>query len=212
MKGNAVVWTAAAGTTLFLLAIAALPDGGGGGGGLRTEALPPRGILVPARRTSMSAAEVYPLITAEYQRRFGQRLSRSQALVILAQWAIETTYGKNLWNFNFGNVKPTRAWTGTFVVLTTTEVHRRDGKLVRERWRAPFIAYPTPSAGLKDWMRVLFGSRHGGSRAFVLKADPIGFGRALGNRADGGSGYATARADDYGKAVSAAYRRLNSAV
>lgn len=179
---------------------------------LPMEPLPTNGHYVPPRRTQVRAADVYPWVLSYFDRAFGQRLSKRQAATVLAQWAAETGWGKNTWNNNVGNVKAGRSYTQLFTVLPTWEYHNRGGKMVKERWRAPFRAYNTLSAGVDDWLRVVTGPTHGRSRQFITAADPEGLGRSLGNRSQGGTGYATASPDSYARALRANYDKIASAI
>jgi len=181
------------------------------GDGIPTEPLPTKGTLVLARRTPLTRSEIMGLVIAEYRRRYGSTLTKAQAAVLVAQWGIETGWGRSTFNFNFGNVKAGAGWTGQFVILKTYEYHKRDGVLVKERWRAPFRAYRTPEEGVAAWMGILFGQRHGRSRSYVLAPDPAGFGRSLANVNDGGTGYGTVRADHYASAIRSAHASIMAA-
>jgi len=172
---------------------------------IQTEPFPVGGRRVKAQRTTMTAAAMLQLVIRVYRVEFGAQLTREQAAVLVAQWGVETAWGRATFNWNVGNVKAGKSYTGPYVALLTWEYHRREGRLVKERWIAPFRAYSTADAGVSEWMRVLFSSRHGRSRAYMLARDPAGFGRSLANRADGGTGYATARADKYALAINNAY-------
>lgn len=192
------------------LAAPAAASEAGSSGDVPIEPVPLGGTPVPGRRTPMSVADARRLISAEYRRRFGRDLKRSQVDVLVAQWAVETGFGRSVWNDNFGNVKAGRSWTGPYVLLLTWEWHTRGGVRRKERWRAPFRAYPTPQAGISSWLGILASQRHRGALAHVLSSDPRAFGRALGNVRDGGSGYGTVSAQQYGDSVASAYRKVSA--
>lgn len=210
MKASTTLAIGGGATVLIFSALLGLAAGGSapaadGGSSTRipTEPLPPHGTRVAAKRTVMSARDVARAIRAQYTALTGRALTWEQTRVLAAQWAVETGYGRNVFNYNVGNVKASSGWKGQYTVLLTWE-----WKPDKQRWYAPFRAYPDINAGVRAWLSILLSERHRPALAHALAVHPRQFGAALANRADGGTGYATARASHYGSAVEAAFNKL----
>lgn len=210
-RGNATAWWIMGGTTA-LVALAAMATDTDQYLNVPTEPLPLHGRFVPAKRTPITPANLAPIVIQEFKARTGRSLDKRQIATLLAQWAAETGWGRAVWNHNFGNVKAGRDYTEFFTVLPTWEYHVRNGVLKRERWNAPFRAFNTPDKGVRDWLGILLGKRHGRSLQFILNGDPEGLGRSLGNVNGGGTGYATATPEKYGAALAANYAKIAAAI
>lgn len=110
--------------------VAELMGNGGTGGATGTvarvfnlipeeEEIPSLGQRLPAKKTPMTKEQVASLFL-ETEPELKKPGGRSLA-VLLAHWNLETAGGKQIWQYNFGNVKAT-GWTGDYQYFATNEL------------------------------------------------------------------------------------------
>jgi hypothetical protein len=58
-----------------------------------------------ARRTPVKSADLFTELCQSWWAIFNTVPSKESILLLMSQWALETGYGKAMWNFNLGNVK-----------------------------------------------------------------------------------------------------------
>lgn len=127
-------------------------------------------------------------------------------LVLVAQAALETGWGRSIIRDNSGNssnnlfnIKAGGRWNGQAMSVNTLEY--RDG--VAEKERAAFRAYPSLEQSFDDYVNLIDSGRYRDARASA--ADPDAYLKALQN-----AGYATD--PQYADKVSSIYRQLAQAV
>ena len=129
--------------------------------------------LVPAVRTSCTAAEMYAAL------RGASGLTRAQVLVLLAQSAFETGRWGSMWCWNFGNAKHVPGDGRDYYQIRCNEIING-----REVWFEPpdpatsFRAFPTIDAGCADYLALL-EHRFAAAWPAVLAGDPAAFSHEL---------------------------------
>jgi hypothetical protein len=133
---------------------------------------------------------------------FGNQPSKEQIAILMAQNDLETGHRKSMWNYNIGNIKAFKEWTGDYFNLTGDEVLK--GKTVSVK-DMRFRAYPSLIEGVKDYIKLLSTSqRYASAWQHILHPDPAAFSKALKQ-----GGYYTASESDYTKLMSSLYSNFN---
>lgn len=92
--------------------------------------------------TSTTATAVFGALTAAWEKLFAETPSPDSIAVLVAQWALETSWGKTCWNWNLANIKASpgddldHTYYPCWEVLTRADAHaaaanpgvRSDGK------------------------------------------------------------------------------------
>lgn len=151
---------------------------------------------VQPSRTRLAGEDAKSSIIRGWNIVFGEEPPESAVNILLAQFALETSYGSDMFNYNFGGVKgtsPAGLTTGynTFEVIKGEKINMRDY----------FRAYRSADEGAWDWISFL-------QEKFPLalekakEGDPKGYVKKLKDR-----GYFTADLDLYTSAVLIRYNR-----
>lgn len=155
---------------------------------------------IPDQKTQVSTAQVADALFGAWERYFGSRPSVESICVLLAQWGIETGFGKSMHCFNLGNVKSKegdgRDYTffacneilsapqAAKMVCSTAKITKDlgDGNVII--WFYPnhpgcrFRAFHTLSEGADDYLKLLV-TRFATAWPSVVAGDPRGFSKAL---------------------------------
>ena len=165
----------------------------------------PKGKLVEYRSTRTSFTAAAAAIKAAWKKRIGSPLVDAQAAVLVGQWGMETAGGHSFWNYNPAGVKAYTGWTGSWVIMRTTEYAspeaRQCGHSCLTWVMSPFRAFDTLEKGIENWISLLTGSRHGVGKPYILAGDFMGYAKAIGPASQGGSNYFTASPERYGKGL-----------
>lgn len=143
---------------------------------LRTEQV--SGTYVPTKRTTVTPAELREALRRSLEAR-GVNASEHALTGLVAMSAHETGQWASCWNYNFGNVKASKSWTGQFVCLRNVwevlngvtrwfspsgETVGKDGPLKGEEWAVPpghpqtrFCAFATIDEGLVGFLDKMLG-------------------------------------------------------
>lgn len=76
---------------------------------------------LPATITPATALQAWEAMGAAWTSATGHAPSRATLACLVAQWALETGWGKQMRCFNIGNVKATPKWEGDFAYFATSE-------------------------------------------------------------------------------------------
>lgn len=138
-------------------------------------------------RTPMTSAEAQLHLHLAYREVVGKAPDSRTLSLLLAQWALETGRGENMWGFNFGGIKSRDGGA----MLETQESYGTNRQQLAQRFRT----YRNALEGACDYVQILVGTfpkafcaLHGGNaREFVW---------ALWD-----SGYFTGNRDEYAHAI-----------
>jgi flagellum-specific peptidoglycan hydrolase FlgJ len=139
-------------------------------GFLPSEAPSARGIFLETpkgKRTPMSALEARLHLELAYSATFGIQPSDQTLSRMVAQWALETARGAQMWSYNFGGLKAGKGG----VSLQTRESYGTSERQVTE----PFRTYRSAAEGARDYVKTLFATfpksfsslHHGTAQEFV---------------------------------------------
>lgn len=159
---------------------------------------------LPATLTPVDPVELAAALGRAWRARFGLDAERKQLLVLVAQWAFETGWGKWCRNYNLGNVKRVKGDGRSWCYFRCNEII--GGK---EVWFDPphpacaFRAFDTLDEGAADYLGTL-------SRNFahawpaVVAGDPADFAHRLKQ-----SRYYTASEEVYARSLVSIVRTLD---
>lgn len=106
--------------------------------------------------TSSSTKEQFINDWMEAAQMAGKRLGNSPE-VLLGQWGNETGWGKNLHDFNAGNIQAGAGYTGNTVI-------RGDNHADGSAYQTQFRSYANPMEFAEDFVKVLSSDRYSGAR------------------------------------------------
>jgi len=153
---------------------------------------------VPAKTTQMKPGEAKTAIEGALG--VGPGANSPLVDMLLAHWAHETRKGVDMYNYNFGGVKPGKGYTGQTTVLRTDEGYGASKHTIRDRFRA----FDTPLAGAQDYVNRLTKQWPGALEA-AKAGNPEGFVDALRR-----GGYFTGDPKVYEKAIRSFYKEFHS--
>lgn len=183
-----------------------------------------------AKRTPVTAPAMLAAMTDAWRRYFGGEPRPESIRLLVAQWAIETGWGRSMVAFNVGNVKAARTDADyDFCYFTTWEImpvaqaeayvrdnpktaiitgHTNNGRHARVELHPDdpgcrFKALPTLAAGCFEHLELVHG-RFAQSWPAILTGDPAAFAHALKVQ-----GYYTAPESDYARAVGQIFTMLS---
>lgn len=122
-----------------------------------------------AQLTSSATKEAFVTNWLDAARSAGQQLGVSPN-VILGHWAVETNYGKSLYDNNPGNIQAGSNYTGNTTVRGDTHA---DGSAYQTQFRA----YASPQDFAADYVKLLQNPRYAAARN--TNDDPMAFGGGL---------------------------------
>jgi len=122
--------------------------------------------------TKLTPAQAAKALASGYQTVVGVAPSKAILDLLLAQWAVETTEGKNIHNYNFGNIKRSDD-DDYYQTFTATEVV--NGKTIKQKMQ--WAAYLTPEDGAAAYVRKLQQKDHWW--AGLQSGDAVAFNDAL---------------------------------
>lgn len=126
---------------------------------------------VPDALTPCTVQELYAALTDAWTERFKAPPSRASMLVLIAQWAEETGWGKSMHCYNIGNAKHVHGDGRAWCTFPCTE--RLEGVVVKldpPDVGCRFRAYPSLAAGAGDYL-VSLTERFAGAWPAVLAGD-----------------------------------------
>jgi hypothetical protein len=120
-------------------------------------------------RTPMTSSEAHLHLHLAYRAVVGEAPDPRTLSLLLAQWALETGRGENMWGFNFGGIKSSAGGAA----LDTQESFGLRRQSVRQRFRT----YRSAIEGARDYIQTLarnfpkaFAALHGGSAQEFVRA------------------------------------------
>jgi hypothetical protein len=159
---------------------------------------------VPDLLTPCTVSDLRDAIERAWIVKFDATPRRESLLVLLAQWAEETGWGRYCHCWNLGNAKHVEGDGRAWCAFRCSEII--DG---REVWFDPpdpatrFRAFESLDAGAADYLELLW-HHFGRSWGAVLAGDPAAFARAL-----KAQGYYTAPEPKYEAALVALYQQVD---
>ncbi len=129
--------------------------------------------------TPVTAPEMIASLRAAWQAQFGQTPADRSLFVLVAQWALETGWGKAMHAYNVGNIKSVAGDGRDYTYFACDEV--LGGKVV---WFHPddagcrFRAYPSLDAGVADYLATV-AHRFAGAWGAVVAGDPNAYAHLL---------------------------------
>lgn len=156
---------------------------------------------VPMKPTKLDAAQALACIKIGWKRITNQDLSDTAWPIILSQWALETGWGKSMYNYNYAGIKDA-GQTGEFYNSPTYEGHGAS----RVRVIQPFCSWPTCEDGAEGYLRLLF-KRYQKALEAAANGDPAGYAHELKK-----AGYYTASEEEYTKNVISISKSAKKAV
>ena len=160
-------------------------------------------VELQAVKTPVKVEELALALCDAYSFYFGSWPSKDSIRVLLAQWALETGWGKSMWCYNLGNVKSHSddgydfCYFACNEVLPTKYAKRLQSKnpktvrITRDRgdetsvvWFYPkhpacrFRAFKSLEDGAKDYIRTITAN-FGKAWRYVVEGKPAAFSRAL---------------------------------
>jgi hypothetical protein len=137
---------------------------------------------LPCVATPCSPGELAPALVEAWRSTTGDEPSRGSILLLLAQWALETGWGRYCYCWNLGNYRAVRGECWTYlprcseVVGGVERFYRRDVPAEREMCR--FAAWESLDDAARFWLGKL-RSRFARAWPAVLSGSPAEYGRQL---------------------------------
>lgn len=151
-------------------------------------------------RTDVSEPQMAQAIITAWHDLFGERPSKEQVAMVLAQNNLETGHRKSMWNFNVGNITTDGRGAYDYFDDLTTDEQVSPGQW--KRMNLKYRAYPSLEEGTKDYLRLLSGGHYAEAWKHIKDPDPIAFSKAL-----KAGGYYTANEAPYTKSLTALYNQ-----
>lgn len=153
------------------------------------------GELHPTERTLIPNKDFIKALMKEWNKMFGELPSKETVCVVYAKYMIETG-GKNIWNYNFGNIKKslTDAHQDGYVQLAGVWEIINGKKVIfpKEHPQSYFRWYPNLEAAMHDYLILISSPRYKTSFAALKAGSPTQYAQALKN-----SNYYTAPVEQY---------------
>lgn len=153
------------------------------------------GTLHPTERTLVSNKDFIKSLIKEWNKMFGELPSKETVCVVYAKYMIETG-GKNIWNYNFGNIKKslTDNHQDGYVMLSGVWEIINGKRVVfpKEHPQSYFRWYPNLDAAMHDYLILISSPRYKTSFAALKTGSPAQYAQALKN-----AGYYTASVESY---------------
>lgn len=122
---------------------------------------------VPQTKTSITAAQLVPVIAKVFLSFVGQNPSENSMAGMLGQWDLETGAGVSTYNYNIGNLK----WTHEAQYFTNPAVTSQSNQ---------FVAYPDLESGVRGWLGLLaHNARYADAWNKLVRSDLPGFAQAV---------------------------------
>lgn len=154
-------------------------------------------------KTDVSEAQMAQAIIEAWAQLFGEKPSKEQVAIILAQNALETGHRKFMWNFNVGNITTDGKGVFDYYDDLTTDEQIKPG--VWKSMNLKYRAYPSLKDGALDYLKILSkSSRYAKAWQSILHPDPVAFSKAL-----KAGGYYTANEAPYTKTLSSLFDKFN---
>jgi hypothetical protein len=156
-----------------------------------------------AKKTPVTSQEMFDVMMAVWPSVLHEEPSKPVLLLLLAQWALETAYGKCMWCYNIGNVKakPGGAYDYCYFpageIVSTASAEKElekhpDTVTIKTRFKngtsevyfrpkhptSCFRAFHTIEEAMADYLS-LMRKRFDKAWSRVLSTDPVGFCHAL---------------------------------
>jgi hypothetical protein len=134
---------------------------------------------LPPDITKVTAGEMIAALGEGWQGLFGETPKQESVFVLVAQWALETGWGKGMHAYNVGNIKSVEGDGEDFTYFTCDEYI--GGKHV---WFSPdspacrFRAYKTLALGALDYLKTV-SQRYAASWTAVIAGDPAQYAHML---------------------------------
>jgi hypothetical protein len=151
---------------------------------------------VPKERTPVSLEEATKYIESGYERVFGGKPTPKQLAILVAQSAFETSWWKDMYNYNYGNLKGMGP-SGLVTRLPTSEGYGKNKISIVDGFRA----YSDPFEGVDDYLELL-RDKYPKASECMRKEDVDGFIRELQGH------YFTGNPEDYKKGVNKIVKQL----
>lgn len=140
------------------------------------------GELHPTERTLISNKDFIKALMKEWNKMFGELPSKETVCVVYAKYMIETG-GKNIWNYNFGNIKKslTDGHQDGYIQLAGTWEIIGGKKVVfsKEHPQSYFRWYPNLEAAMHDYLILISSPRYKASFAALKLGSPTAYAHAL---------------------------------
>lgn len=163
---------------------------------------------LPCVATPCTPGELAPVLADAWREVIGTEPSRASLLILLAQWALETGWGKSCYCWNLGNYRAVRGEHWTYlprvseVIGGVERFYRRDVPAEREMCR--FAAWESLPEAARFWLGKL-STRFRLAWPAVLSGDPAQYAILL-RRA----GYYTASEGHYTRLMQSLVRTLDA--
>jgi hypothetical protein len=182
-----------------------------------------------AMKTPATSKQLFASMCRAWRRCFKEEPSRDAIILLLSHWALETGYGRSMWNFNLGNAKAKVGGAYDYCFFSCNEILSKKqaesmqkatpdtAKITRYRddgtciiWFYPkhpaccFRAFSDLDAGALDHLDLIH-RRFSQAWSSVLSGDPKGFCHALRQQ-----GYYTADESSYTAGVCKIFEGLKS--
>lgn len=140
------------------------------------------GELHPTERTLIPNKDFIKALMKEWNKMFGELPSKETVCVVYAKYMIETG-GKNIWNYNFGNIKKslTDAHQDGYVQLAGVWEIINGKKVIfpKEHPQSYFRWYPNLEAAMHDYLILISSPRYKTSFAALKLGSPTAYAHAL---------------------------------
>lgn len=185
---------------------------------------------IEAIKTPVDINELYSALQKAWTKKFVSEPKKASLLVLMAQWALETGWGKNMYCYNLGNVKATDKYKIDWCYFACSEIlpkskvfmytrNDRRAKWVRDvsgydaevRFSpdhpcCKFRAYKTLDEGVESFLDILYDKFYAAWN-YIIKGDPAMYGSALKKLH-----YYTAKEDLYVKALVGVFNMLKKKI
>lgn len=134
---------------------------------------------LPPTVTPVTATDMIGALRRAWFARFGGAPADRSLFVLVAQWALETGWGRGMHAYNVGNIKSVAGDGRDYTYFACDEV--LDGKIVWYYPDAPacrFRAYPSLDGGVADYLATVH-ERFDKAWIAVVAGDPAGYARLL---------------------------------
>lgn len=163
---------------------------------------------LPAVITKIEPAALFAALRDAWIAQMGAPPARASLLVLIAQWALETGWGRACYCWNLGNVRHAVGDGRAYCLIPCSEViegkeYKYDPTHPEDAKHCMFRAFETLEAGTADYLATIWKNFDKAWPA-VVKGDPAGYAVLL-----KAQGYFTANLSLYEKALVALFAKLD---
>ena len=155
-------------------------------------------------KTPVSEYEMGLAMIKGWEKLFGERPSKEQVSLLMAQNALETGHRKSMWNYNVGNITTNGKDPYDYFDTLPTNEQIAPGKW--KKMNLKYRAYPNLEAGVLDYLKFLSqNSRYASAWRHILNPDPVNFSKKLKE-----ANYYTANEAPYTKTLKSLFEKFVS--